>query len=310
MASTQSQPDLSAPSAISAPVLSIVTVAHNTRTVVRGLLDSIRASETPFGVETFVVDTGLDGTAQMVRTDYPEMTVIEAPENPGYSAANNLALREVRGRYVLLLNPDTLLPADGLARAVARLDREPEIGILGAKLVRGDGSLDRACRRSFPTPENALFYFMRLPRLFPSSERFGRYNLTYLDPDEEYDVEAVAGSFMLLRREVLERVGLLDEVFWMYGEDLDLCWRAKAAGWRTRYFPEVRVLHLKGESSKARSLKCTYEFFRAMLLFYRKHYAPAAPLGENMLVTAGIVLLGGASLLADRLRPAARRRVS
>ena len=310
MASTLSQPDLSAPSATGAPVLSIVTVAHNTRTVVRGLLDSIRSSETPFRVETFIVDTGLDGTAQMVRADYPEMTVIEAPENPGYSAANNLALRRVRGRYVLLLNPDTLLPADGLARAVARMEREPEIGILGVKLVRGDGSLDRACRRSFPTPANALFHFLRLPRLFPKSERFGRYNLTYLDPDQEYDVEAVAGSFMLLRREVLERVGLLDEVFWMYGEDLDLCWRAREAGWRTRYLPEVRVLHLKGESSKGRSFKCTYEFFRAMLLFYRKHYAPGAPLGENMLVTAGIVLLGGASLLADRLRPAERRRVS
>ena len=291
-------------------MLSIVTVAHNTRTVVRGCLDSIRASEMPFAVETFVVDTGLDGTAAMVRAEYPEMRVIEAPENPGYSAANNLALRRARGRYVLLLNPDTMLPPDGLARAVARLEGEPEIGILGAKLVRGDGSLDRACRRSFPTPRNALYHFLRLPRLLPSNARFGQYNLTHLDPDEEYDVDAVAGSFMLIRRVVLHRIGLLDEVFWMYGEDLDLCWRAKEAGWRTRYYPEVRVLHLKGESSRARSLKCTYEFYRAMRLFYAKHYAAGAPLVQNMVVTAGIVLLGGISLAADRLRPAAQRRVS
>src|SRR5688500_16059169 len=171
--------------------LSIVTVAHNTRTVVRGLLESIRASETPFEIETFVVDSGLDGTAAMVRAEYPEVTVLEAPENPGYSAANNLALRRVRGRFVLLLNPDTLLPKDGLARTVERLEREPEIGILGVKLVRGDGSLDRACRRSFPTPENALYHFLRLPKLLPTSARFGRYNLTYLDPDQEYDVDAV-----------------------------------------------------------------------------------------------------------------------
>ena len=290
--------------------LSIVTVAHNTRTVVRGLLDSIRASEASFQIETFVVDSGMDGTAAMVRAEYPEVTVLEAQENPGYSAANNLALRRVRGRYVLLLNPDTLLPKDGLARAVERLERDPQIGILGVKLVRGDGSLDRACRRSFPTPANALYHFLRLPRLFPKSARFGRYNLTYLDPDEEYDVEAVAGSFMLIRREVLEQVGLLDEVFWMYGEDLDLCWRAKERGWQTHYYPAVRVLHLKGESSRARSFKCTYEFFRAMLLFYRKHYARGASLVQNLAVTAGIVFLGAAALLADRLRPADLRRVS
>ena len=292
------------------PALSVITVAHNTRTVVRGCLDSIRASDVPFQIETFVVDTGLDGTAEMVRADYPEMTVIEAPENPGYSAANNLALRRARGRYVLLLNPDTMLPPDGLRRAVAKLESEPGIGILGAKLVRGDGTLDRACRRSFPTPRNALYHFLRLPRLFPSNARLGQYNLTHLDPDAEYDVDAVAGSFMLIRRETLDRIGLLDEVFWMYGEDLDLCWRAKEAGWRTRYFPAVRVLHLKGESSKTRSLRCTYEFYRAMRLFYTKHYAAEAPLIQNMLVTAGIVVLGGVSLAADRLRPAGRRRVS
>ena len=292
------------------PKLTIVTVAHNTRTVVRGCLDAIRASEAPFQVETILVDTGLDGTAAMVRAEYPEVTVLEAPENPGYSAANNLALRRASGGYVLLLHPDTLLPPDGVARAVARLERDASIGILGVKLVRGDGSLDRACRRSFPTPENALYHFLRLPRLFPGSAKFGQYNLTHLDPDREYPVDAVAGSFMLIRREVLERIGLLDEVFWMYGEDLDLCWRAREAGWQTHYFPEVRVLHLKGESSKARSLKCTYEFFRAMYLFYEKHYAARAPLVQNVVVTAGIVILGATSLAADRLRPPGRRRVS
>src|SRR5687768_3420277 len=292
------------------PRLTIVTVAHNTRTVVRGCLDAIRASDAPFPLETILVDTGLDGTAAMVRAEYPEVTVLEAPENPGYSAANNLALRRASGSYVLLLNPDTLLPPDGAARAVARLDRDAGIGILGVKLVRGDGSLDRACRRSFPTPENALYHFLRLPKLFPRSARFGQYNLTHLDPDREHPVDAVAGSFMLIRRQVLEQIGLLDEVFWMYGEDLDLCWRARAAGWRTHYYPEVRVLHLKGESSKARSLKCTYEFFRAMHLFYEKHYAARAPLVQNVLVTAGIALMGATSLAADRLRPAALRRVS
>jgi GT2 family glycosyltransferase len=236
--------------------------------------------------------------------------VIEAPENPGYAAANNLGLRRAVGDYCLLLNPDTVVPPDALARTVEAMERDRSLGVLGPKLVRGDGTLDLACRRSFPTPRNALFHFLRLPRLFPGSRLFGEYNLTDRDPDQEYDVDSVVGAYMLLRRRVLEEVGLLDETFWMYGEDLDLCLRARNAGWRTRYFPRVRVLHLKGESSKGRSLRCTYEFFRAMHVFYRKHYAPRAPAAQNALVTAGIVAIGLGSLVMDRLRPAARRKVS
>lgn len=293
-----------------APALSVVIVPYNVRALLRGCLDAVRASRAPFAFETIVVDTGLDGSADMVLRDYPEVQVLEAPENPGYAAANNLGLRRARGRYCLLLNPDTVVPPDAFAKAVTALEADPGVGVLGVKLVRGDGRLDLACRRSFPTPRTALYHFLRLPKLFPKSERFGQYNLTYRDPDGAYDVDSVAGAFMLLRREVLDQVGLLDETYWMYGEDMDLCWRAKRAGWRTRYDPRVRVVHLKGESSKTRSLKCTYEFFRAMHLFYRKHYAPVSPPAQNALVTAGIVAIGAASLAADRLRPPGRRRVS
>jgi len=292
------------------PELSVVIVPYNVKALLRDCLDAVHASEAPFTFETIVVDTGTDGSAAMVRREYPEVHVIEAPENPGYAAANNLGLRRARGQFVLLLNPDTVVPPDTFAQAVAALDAEPTVGVLGAKLVRANGALDLACRRSFPTPRSALYHFLRLPRLFPRSARFGQYNLTYRDADEEYDVDSVAGAFMLLRRQVLDQVGLLDESFWMYGEDLELCWRAKQAGWRTRYVPRVRVLHLKGESSKNRTLKCTYEFFRAMHLFYRKHYAPAAPAIQNAFVTLGIVTIGAASLATDRLRPPHRRRVS
>jgi N-acetylglucosaminyl-diphospho-decaprenol L-rhamnosyltransferase len=295
---------------IQKPTLSIVIVTYNVAPLLRRCLESICASQAPFTFETIVVDTGRDGSAAMVRRDYPMASVLEAPENPGYAAANNLGLRGARGECLLLLNPDTVLPPDALARAVAALQRDPSVGVLGVKLVRGDGRLDLACRRSFPTPRTALYHFLRLPKLFPSDARFGAYNLTYRDPDQEYDVDSVAGAFMLLRREVLDQVGLLDETYWMYGEDLDLCWRAKAAGWRTRYVPSVRVTHLKGESSRTRSLKCTYEFFRAMHLFYWKHYAAGAPAAQNALVTAGIVAIGAASLAADRLRPETLRRVS
>jgi N-acetylglucosaminyl-diphospho-decaprenol L-rhamnosyltransferase len=292
------------------PTLSVVVVPYNVRPLLRNCLDSIRASLAPFPFETIVVDTGRDGSAGMVRRDYPEMTVVEAPENPGYAAANNLGLHRARGEYCLLLNPDTVIPPDALARSVAALQADPTLGILGVKLVRGDGSLDLACRRSFPTPRTALYHFLRLPRLFPGDARFGQYNLTFRDPDQEYDVDSVVGAFMLIRRAVLDQIGLLDESFWLYGEDLDLCWRAKAAGWRTRYYPSIQVLHLKGESSKTRSLKSTFEFFRAMNLFYRKHYAPHASAAQNALVTTGIVTIGAASLAADRLRPPEKRRVS
>lgn len=292
------------------PVLSVVIVTHNVRRLLRDCLESVFTSRTPWPFEVFVVDSGNDGSAAMVRAAFPAAQVIEAPENPGYAAANNLALRRARGEYCLLLNPDTVVPPDAFALTVAAMASDPAIGILGPKLTRANGALDLACRRSFPTPRNAAFHFLRLPKLFPNHPALGEYNLTYRDPDQEYDVDSVVGAFMLIRRHVLEEVGLLDESFWMYGEDLDLCWRAKQAGWRTRYFPRVRVLHLKGASSRRRSLRCTYEFFRAMHLFYQKHYAPRAPLAENLLVSAGIVGIGTASVVMDRLRPAALRKVS
>ena len=288
----------------------MVIVTHNVRALLRDCLRSVFASEVPFGFEVYVVDTGTDGSAAMVRRDFPRAATIEAPHNPGFAAANNLGLRRTRGAYCLLLNPDTVVPPDAFARTVAAMEADAGIGILGPKLVRSSGQLDLACRRSFPTPWNACFHLLRLSRLFPQHPRFGAYNLTYKDPDEAYDVDAVTGAYMLLRRDALDQVGLLDETYWMYGEDLDLCWRSKARGWRTRYYPAVCVLHLKGQSSKGRSLRCTYEFYRAMYLFYGKHYAGTAPAAQNALVAAGIMAFGLASLIADRLRPPARRRVS
>jgi N-acetylglucosaminyl-diphospho-decaprenol L-rhamnosyltransferase len=295
---------------VTSALLSVVIVTYNVRDLLGSCLRAVFASRAPFRFEVCVVDTGTDGSAAAVRRDFPQVKVFEAPDNPGFAAANNLGLRHARGRYCLLLNPDTEVGPDALARTVAALEADPSVGILGPKLVRADGTLDLACRRSFPTPRNALFHFLRLPRLFPRHPQFGEYNLTYRDPDLAYDVDAVTGAFMLIRRRTLEEIGLLDESFWMYGEDLDLCWRSQARGWRTRYHPAVQVLHLKGQSSKRRSLQCTYEFFRAMHLFYQKHYARHAPALKNALVTAGIVAFGLGSLVLDRLRPPALRRVS
>jgi GT2 family glycosyltransferase len=197
-----------------------------------------------------------------------------------------------------LLNPDTLVPAGAIAGLVRALEAEPDIGVVGPKLVLADGSLDPACRRAFPTPAVAFYRFSGLARLFPASPRFGRYNMTYLDPDQPADVDAVVGACMLLRGEAIAAVGLLDERFWMYGEDLDLALRIHRAGWRVAYRPQVVIHHVKRAASRA-SPQARYEFQRAMWLFYLKHYAASTPRPVHGLVLLGLALRGGPRLLRD-----------
>lgn len=277
--------------------LSVIIVTYNVRDLLRACLRSVLASEGNVSYEVIVVDNcSSDGSAPMVRAEFPDVQVIASPVNCGYAYGNNLGLVQASGRYVLLLNPDTELPAKALAEMIAYLDERPWAGAAGPKLVRADGSLDLACRRTFPSPEVSLYRMLGLSRLFPRSRRFARYNLTYLDPDEPTEVDSVVGAFMLIRREALDVVGLLDESYFMYGEDLDLCFRLKQAGWRVLYNPAVVVLHHKGESSRQRRFRTTYEFYRAMYVFYRKHYWSQNNLALNMLVTAGIATRGGVML--------------
>lgn len=291
-------------------VLSVIIVTYHVPDLLRRCLDALARADATFGVQTIVVDAGMDGNGADLRRTDPNIEVINAPENPGFGAACNLGMRRAIGRWILFLNPDTEIPRDALVRAVAALEADPTIGIVGPKLVRADGSLDLSARRSFPTPSNALYHFLRLPKLMPGSRRFGAYNLTYIDADQESDVDAVAGSFMLVRRDALDASGLFDETYWMYGEDLDLCLRVRNAGWRARYVPSVVVTHLKGQSSRRRPLRCTYEFYRAMMIFHWKHRARDASPAVNLAVSAGIVILGVVAIVRDRLRPPSRRRVS
>ena len=293
-----------------APSLSIIIVTYHVPELLRRCLDALRRADAPFGLQIIVVDAGTDGSGARLRRTDPGIVVIEAPENPGFGAACNMGFRCAAGRWILFLNPDTEVPRDGLVRAVEALNADPTVAIVGPKLVRADGSLDLSARRSFPTPANALYHFLRLPKLWPNNRRFGAYNLTYIDPDVESDVDAVAGSFMLVRRDALEAAGLFDETYWMYGEDLDLCLRVRQAGWRARYVPSVVVTHYKGQSSRRRPLRCTYEFYRAMMIFHWKHRAPRESAVVNAAVSVGIVVLGAVAIMRDRLRPPARRRVS
>ncbi len=288
--------------------LAIVIVNYNTRDLLRECLASVYGSQGEFSCEVWVVDNAsTDDSAEMVAAEFPQAHLIRSEVNGGYSYANNLALREILDlgchipSYVLLLNSDTLLPPSALADMLAFMGGHPEAGAAGPRLVRASGELDLACRRSFPTPINSFYKLFGLSRLFPHSPRFARYNLTFLDPDETVEVDSVAGSFMMVCREAIQQVGLLDESFFMYGEDLDWAYRMKAAGWKVYYNAEVRVLHYKGESSK-QSRKAHYEFYRAMYIFYQKHYRATTPLCLHWLIVGGIALRGGLAMLQELIR--------
>ncbi len=291
--------------------LSVVIVSYNTRNLLQACLGSLERSIGVASRETFVVDNAsTDGSAEMVAAEFPWVQLIRSSVNGGYAYANNMALRQAGGKRVLLLNPDTELGPTAIADMVAYLDAHPNAGAVGPKLIRPDGTLDLACRRSFPSPAVAFYRLVGLSSLFPGSPVFGRYNLTYLHPDVETEVDSVTGAFMLVRREAIEQVGLLDERFFMYGEDLDWAFRMKERGWHIRYNPKVTVVHHKGASSRQTSERTTVHFYRAMQLFYEKHYRDRAPSPLGWLVVAGIYLRLGWSLLKNALRPDEEHRVA
>jgi len=305
--------------------LAVVIVNYNTgedlRRCLRSISSTADAANAGLSCHVTVVDNGSsDGSAAMVRAEFPWVQVIETGRNTGYACANNIGLRALGyaggkpllalPRYALLLNPDTIVPPDALAQMVAFVDAHPDIGVAGPKLVRQDGSLDKACRRGFPTPAVAFYRFSGLGRLFPRHERFGRYNMTFLSPDVQADVDAVVGAFMLMRTEALEQAGLLDETFFMYGEDLDLCYRIKQFGWRVVYNPSVTVLHVKGAASRKNSRRAIVAFYEAMRIFHNKHYRSKTPLPINWLVDLGISLLCRFALLRDRLTSSGQKRVA
>lgn len=295
--------------------LGIVIVNWNTRDLLRECLRSVQASQGDFTYRVVVVDNASsDGSADMVRAGFPDVALIASAENEGYPRANNRGLRalgfaqgcadEDAPPYALALNPDTVLPPGALGDMLAYMDADATIGVAGPKLVLPDGSLDLACRRSFPTPEISFYRMVGLSRLFPRSRRFGRYNLTYLDPDVETEVDSVVGAFMLVRRAAIQQVGLFDETFFMYGEDLDWAFRIKQAGWKVMYNPRVTVTHVKRAASR-QSRRAQREFYRAMLLFYRKHYRQTTPWWLHSLILLGLALKGGRPLWRELWHPSA-----
>lgn len=295
--------------------VAVVIVSYNVCLLLRECLASLARSE-GVALQVWVVDNASsDGSAAMVRQEFPWVRLIASPINGGYAYANNLALREIAQEaeppdYAVLLNPDTVVPPQAMADMVAFMEAYPQTGAAGPKLLREDGSLDLACRRSFPSPEVAFYRMVGLAHLFPKSRRFARYNLTYLDPDQVAEVDSVVGAFMMVRWAALSQVGLLDEAFFLYGEDLDWAFRMKQRGWKVFYNPAVTVLHYKGSSSRQARGRATKEFYRAMLIFFRKHYAKDTFFLLRWLIVAGIYLRGAAAHLQNQLRLPSLRRAS
>jgi hypothetical protein len=254
--------------------LSVVIVSYNCAPLLAACLDSLEQVE-DVDLRVIVVDNASsDSTRALLRSRYPWVRSIALDANVGFAAANNVGLAEIDTEYVLLLNPDTVVPRLGLRSALDAMSRSPRVGMIGCKLVRPDGSLDHACKRGFPTPLGALMYFLKLHRLFPRSATATSYVGGAQPADEPGFVDAVNGAFMLVRKRARDEVGMLDERFWMYGEDLDWCFRFWKAGWLVLYWPELTVVHVKGGSStSARSWRVNRAFHEAMWLFYAKHQA-------------------------------------
>lgn len=290
----------------------VVIVNYNTAHLLERCLTALRASTLDRPCTVFVVDNGShDGSVALVRERFPEAVLLETGANVGFARANNVALRRVlalvpdrarRAHAVLLLNSDCFVEPETIQRLVTVLEREPDVAIVGPKLVLPDGRLDLACRRSFPTPGTALWKLTGLARLFPRSRWFARYNLTYRDPDEPLEVDAVSGACMLVRLQAVVEAGLLDEAFFMYGEDLDWAYRIKQRGWRVRYEPSARAVHVKGGSWGRRDPRILWEFYRAMALFYRRHYAAHQPVLLRWLVYAGIGMRFSVALVGLAVR--------
>ena len=293
--------------------IAIIILNYNTRDLLADCLASLRRQSGLDFVTCVVDNCSTDGSADMAAAQFPEVTLIRSTENGGFAAGNNQGLRAFgfpdapQARYTMLLNPDTVVPPGALSGMLAFADANSDVGVVGPRLMLMDGTLDMACRRSFPTPEVSFYRLIGLSKLFPHSRLFGRYNMTYLSIDQQTEVDSVVGACMLVRAEALRLAGLLDEQFFMYGEDLDWCLRVKrqrtssGASYRVMYYPAVTVQHVKRAASR-KSVKAQYEFNRSMWLFYRKHYQRYTFFVMDWIVKLGLAWRGGPELTREIAR--------
>ena len=281
--------------------LSVVIVNYNVKHFLEQCLNSVAAAAEHCETEVFVVDNNsVDGSCNMLREKFPWVKLIENKKNYGFSYANNQAIKQSTGEYVLLLNPDTVIEEDTLKSVCDFMDAHPDAGGLGVKMIDGKGRFLPESKRGLPTPQVAFYKIFGLSKLFPKSKKFGKYHLTYLDKDQIHKVDVLSGAFMLLRAETLNKIGLLDETFFMYGEDIDLSYRITLGGYNNYYYPETTIIHYKGESTKKGSVNYVLVFYNAMKIFARKHFSKGKGAGTMIFFINLAIYLRAAMAIAGR----------
>jgi GT2 family glycosyltransferase len=281
--------------------LDVVIVSYRSLELLRECLGSLRAHPPSCPMKVIVVDNASgDGSAEMVAAEYPDTDLVASPTNLGFASATNLGARRGDAPYVLALNPDTAVTEGALDTVLRAIEAHPDVGVVGARLLRPDGSLDHASKRSFPTPLSALGHFTGVGRRPGAAGRLAAYRAPEV---ESGPVDAVNGAFMLMRRSAFEAVGGFDEGYWMYMEDLDLSYTLAQAGWGTWYQPDATVMHVKGGTTGGeRSVRLNWAFHRGMYRFYRKHYAPDRSWAVNWAVYAGIAVKLATAVVHSLLR--------
>jgi len=254
--------------------LSVIIVNYNVKYFLEQCLHSVIKATQNVSSEVFVVDNNsVDGSCAMVQEKFPQVKLIANKQNTGFSKANNQAIRISQGEYVLLLNPDTVVEEDTFSKVVDFMDSHADAGGLGVKMIDGKGVFLPESKRGLPTPIVAFYKIFGFSSLFPKSKIFSKYHLGYLNNDETNEIEVLAGAFMLMRKSTLDKVGLLDEDYFMYGEDIDLSYRITLGGYKNYYYPETTIIHYKGESTKKGSINYVKVFYNAMIIFASKHFS-------------------------------------
>jgi len=285
--------------------LSVVIVSYNTRELLNDCLKSVTVASKDLDVEVFVVDNNsADNTAEMVKKVFPRVKLFANEKNLGFSKANNQAIKKARGEYVLILNPDTKVLPDTFTKMISFMEANPAVGVATCRVEFPSGKLDVDCRRHFPTPWRAFTYFSGLSKLFKGSKIFDQYNYGYQPDTKEQAIDACVGAFMIIPRAAIEKVGMFDEQFFFYGEDLDWCYRFREHGYQIIYTPITKIVHYKGASSGIKKssqevTKATIETrktvmlqsVRAMRIFYKKHYEKKYPFFITWIVILGIWLM-------------------
>ncbi len=281
--------------------LSVVIVNYNVVNFLEQCLNSVLAASKRLQIEVFVVDNNsVDGSVEFIRQKFPTVNLIANKENVGFSKANNQAILQSKGRYVLLLNPDTVVEQDTFDKCVAYMDAHPKTGGLGVRMLDGKGRFLPESKRGLPTPAVSFYKIFGFSKLFPKSKKFGSYHLGFLDEHQIHEIDVLSGAFMLMRAETLTKVGLLDEAFFMYGEDIDLSYRIQQGGYTNVYFPETKIIHYKGESTKKGSLNYVFVFYNAMVIFAKKHFSARYARIFSIAIHTAIYLRAAASI-AKRL---------